>query len=232
MVSFSKVIEVAGSDIGIDVFDVEVIGGNAVFTIQLSNDGDLDTGPFEAHLFYHRDEAPEMGVSGALTHTVANLSADGGISQFSLQWTTVPQGEHKSWLVVDAMNVVVETKEGNNVAGPAEISVDEAVCPMDTYLSSVCTCGGVSIQTGYCCNGAYSALPCNILTAEPDAGSTDAGNAEDDIDEDEDIVEEDIGLQTEDSGGCNSSGSSPMIPPIVILALTSLIILARSRRHP
>ena len=42
-------VEVAGSDIGIDNFSVEVVGGNAVFSIQLSNDGDLDTGSFEAH---------------------------------------------------------------------------------------------------------------------------------------------------------------------------------------
>ena len=87
------------------------------------------------------------------------------------------------------------------------MTIDQANCPNNIFLESQCICGASPQQTGYCCNGEWSALPCGILEVEDTEPEEEEENAEGDegsegeSEDQEDI--EDIALP-DDSGGCQS----------------------------
>jgi hypothetical protein len=99
-----------------------VKGNTTVYTFDVCNQGSGDSDPFDVVLYYQRSTAPPPKQPGDQLHVHPGLPA-GSCSSMQLQRSNTPPGTYASWVQVDAAQVIAESDEGNNVAGPAQATV-------------------------------------------------------------------------------------------------------------
>lgn len=103
-------------DIVIDDFDAVTDGWSVWYWVELSNYGDVPTGPFYLDLYLDRGSAPRAGQDGDYYVDVPSIAAWDTIS-FEVE---VPEAcwYCESWAQADSLDEVRESYEDDNVAGP------------------------------------------------------------------------------------------------------------------
>lgn len=208
------VVPVTGPDVEILTFAAKVTGNDVLYLATVRNAGDVPAGPFDADVIYDLPLQPPIGERGDAFRTV-ELLLPGEETSVSFALNGAPGGTYKSWLVIDTLKQVQETSEANNIAGPRDFTIDPdaLACAQGPFLKDVCICGGQTVSSGYCCGGAWSALPC--LDA-PDAGG-EAG---------EDVAPwspggpvKEAGRTWETTGGCGAAPGPASLAPLLALLL-------------
>ena len=218
-------------ELTITSFEGEAVAGNGNFTVTVENTGPEPAESFVVSLYSGAFEGGEpTGDDDAEDTVQVSGLAPGDSESLSLTWENVPAGSNPAFVIVDPSNEIDEANEQNNVEGPVVIFIDEANCPDDTFLSAQCICGTTPQQTGYCCDGSWSALPCGIneVEDEEEVEEEDASASSDDEEngaetpEGEDIVAPDSG-----SGGCTNAAT----PGGALFGMLLLLFaLARQRK--
>jgi subtilase family serine protease len=220
-----EVLETTGPDLAVVDFKAVVTGNDIIYGATIVNSGDVVSGPFDVDVVYDSEQQPPFGERGDAFKTVPALGP-GEEAALSYAVSGAPGGAYESWLLVDSLKQVAETSEGNNTAGPRVFTIDwDALqCEPAALLYEPCVCGETTVSSGYCCDGAWSALPCPE-PAEPDAGPADSdawtppgGKG--------DVGPKVAGAPLVEEGGCNGAGSR-WAPSSLLL----LLLVARARRR-
>ena len=106
-------------DLYVDWFTYLADDESVYYWVEVSNYGDTDTGPFWVDFFIDRTLAPTVGLDGDAWAEVSNVGP----------WETVVvdllvDAECYwcwSWVIVDSTDVVMESYEDDNVAGPLDV---------------------------------------------------------------------------------------------------------------
>lgn len=204
---------VGGPELTIKSFEGEVIGGNGVFTVFIENQGTIDAGAFDISLYTSGSTEPTEESTPDETQRVnEGLAVDEEAISVTLNWENVPAGTHSIWVAIDSDNEVEEANENNNLEGPVVLSLDEANCPDGAFLESQCICGSTAQQTGYCCDGVWAALPCDLTEVievnEDEPSDEDVTEPE----EEEDDASSASNISAPESGDSGCSHSSTGIP--------------------
>jgi subtilase family serine protease len=149
-----------GADLTIKKFTSQLIGQTTVrYQVQVCNSGTGASGTAQVHVYFNRGSAPGAGVNGDQLAYVPNLSP-GACSTQNLYRYGTPSGSYTSWAQVDPLNLVAETSESNNVAGPILVVVagpaqqaELAITQLDAKVSGTT----ISFTTKVCNNGSVSA---------------------------------------------------------------------------
>ncbi|MBI5478540.1 MAG: hypothetical protein HY906_06795 [Deltaproteobacteria bacterium] len=166
------------ADLVIQSFLSSVSGDEVTYTASVCNVGATAAGSFYVDLYYNQPNAPGTGQFGDQSQGIALLGA-GECRTLTFVRTSTPTGSYTSWCQVDSAQNVLESNEGNNVAGPAVIQVSapldcDAVCTWLTtdcglpgFLYGVCytLCGGVDPTRQACVEAAMAAGDCNATWA-------------------------------------------------------------------
>jgi hypothetical protein len=107
------------ADLYVDWFTYLADDEYIYYWVEVSNYGDTDTGPFWVDFFVDRSIAPSVGLDGDAWAEVSNVGP----------WETVVVDLLVaadcywcwSWVVVDSTEVVMESFEDDNVAGPLDV---------------------------------------------------------------------------------------------------------------
>jgi hypothetical protein len=133
---------------------VTSVKGTAVgYSFKVCNVGAGAADPFGVDLYYHSPGAPAPKKPGDQAHKGQALAA-GACAGFSLQRTGTPPGSYASWVRVDNAEVVAESDEKNNLAGPV-IAVVQAPAQPDLVVKQLdAKVSGADVE--------YEAQVCNI----------------------------------------------------------------------
>jgi len=113
------------------------------YAVQVFNQGDETAEGFALWIVHDADSLPQpedMEEHEGLLHEVPGALAPDDMYQVGLWWKKeegIAPGQYKSWLVVDPLDVVAESDEGNNTDGPLYLHTDPIVCdPPNLSLES------------------------------------------------------------------------------------------------
>lgn len=223
-VEYQPVPPTQGPNLAVDTFSSEVLGNQVTYDILVRNAGDeVAEGPFRIDLFRDRDTAPNLFEWSDLSISVDQLDP-GEEAPWSFTWENVADGRYQSYLLVDTDNVVAETEEGDNLMGFLEIDVGALACPEGEILRAGCLCDGEPRQTGWCCDGAWSAVPCAPELPEVAEEVSDAAEEE----------PKTVFGGRGDGCGCRLGrpAPAPAAGPILLLLAAALWIGIRRVRNP
>lgn len=174
----STVVTIAGPDLLITEFNVDVADNTVIYTGFVKNVGDQATGSFDVDLIRDSASDPTWAGHGDQFKTLPGLNPGASVS-VSFTWNDAPDGTYTSWMMADTLNSVAESSESNNVSGPKPFTVggsdpiedpvgggDE--CKNTAFIQAPCKCGTLTVQSGYCCETVWRVLPCDIVIDEPD----------------------------------------------------------------
>jgi subtilase family serine protease len=112
-----------GSDLRIESFTATPSGSNSVrYRARVCNRGTGASGSTTVSVYYNRPSAPTASDPGDQLTSVPILQP-GSCTDRSIYRSGTPPGTYISWAYVDRPNVVTETREDNNIAGPVTVSV-------------------------------------------------------------------------------------------------------------
>ncbi len=111
------------------------IGQPVAVTVTVKNQGNLAAGGFVVDFYKDRGAAPAPGLTGDIRCAIAAL-APAASAQCAGTVTYAAAGTFNAWAQVDTAQVVAESDEGNNVAGPRAITVAAPAGP-DLIVVSV-----------------------------------------------------------------------------------------------
>jgi subtilase family serine protease len=112
-----------GADLTIKSLTTQVFGSSSVrYRAEVCNTGTGSSGATTVVVYYNRATAPAVGANGDQLTTVPQL-APGACTTRSIFRSGTPPGTYTSWAQVDVPNVVTETSEANNIAGPVKVTV-------------------------------------------------------------------------------------------------------------
>ncbi|NUN14661.1 MAG: hypothetical protein HUU55_13605 [Myxococcales bacterium] len=200
----STVVTIAGPDLLVTDFNVDVADNTVIYTGFVKNVGDQATGSFDVDVIRDSGVTPTWTGHGDQFKTLPGLNPGASVS-VSFTWNDVPDGTYSSWIKADTMNTVAESSESNNTAGPKTFSVGESgpiddpvgpdnECKNTAFIQAPCKCGTLTVQSGYCCDTVWRVLPCDIVIDEPDI--------------DQEPLETDVeGFSSDDSSGSDGIGS-------------------------
>ena len=113
----------AGADLTIKSFTAAKSGTSTVsYQVQVCNAGTGTAGASQLHVYWNRSTAPAQGTMGDQAATVPQLQP-GACSTQTVSRTATPPGTYTSWAQADPQNLIAETNESNNVAGPVTVTV-------------------------------------------------------------------------------------------------------------
>jgi subtilase family serine protease len=138
--------------------------GYVTYAATVCNGGFGVAGPTTLELYLDRSSAPTTSAHGDQTVTVGSLTS--GACQVLTLVATLSPGSYSSWLMVDRLNSVVESNEGNNTYGPIAVVVPGGVIDLTvTKLSYSIAPTGVGPVTYYAtiCNPGKSSVPSTQL---------------------------------------------------------------------
>jgi hypothetical protein len=127
----------AGADLTIKSFTATKAGaaGTAiVYSLQVCNVGSGTAGPTQVAVYWNRAAAPKQGDLGDQVAILPTLGA-GACTTPSLVRNATPPGTYASWSQVDPANLVAETDETNNLAGPTTITITPPALQPDLTIS-------------------------------------------------------------------------------------------------
>ena len=140
---------------------------SAIFSLTITNGGDVAAGPFDVDLF-ESEPAQSAGLVPDARWPIPGLAGGESIDLQHLA-SEVPAGVHNALLVIDSGLAIEETYypeigpnlgESNNFV-PIEVNLGVSSCPCPHgAVSEPCDCGGSFVSGGFCCNGVWSAKVC------------------------------------------------------------------------
>lgn len=214
-------------NLGIVNFTAKAKVDTISYFIEYSNFGDKDiaeTPPFRVDLFRDRELQPNLGELGDYNQSVEGLSA-GGNKTWIMEWEGVPDGCYNAYAVLDTDNVVKESNEGDNIAGPLVVCICSTcnVCAENEYVTEPCYCGDETINAGFCCGGQVYYAGCPAITEgeEQDLYSPESGGTVEFSQPQ--FYASDCSCRTGQSGGPSGGG-------FVLLALVAALRIVLARR--
>jgi len=217
-----------GPNLTIETFSGEVEGNRITYELVVRNTGDeVAAGPFRIDLFTDRESPPNLFEKAEVNIIVDELLPD-ETAPWVYEWNEVEDGTYRSYALVDALNVIKETEEGDNLAGFLLLEVGAAACPEGEILQDGCLCSGEPQHTGYCCDDEWSAVPCApLVESQPECCG----------DEIVTVTEGDEELVTSFGGaaagcGCRhgARNSFPAGPALALTLLAVPVLVMRRRR--
>lgn len=145
-------------DLFISSFAGNVAGSTVTYQVTVCNQGSAAAAATKVDVYYDRSGPPGPYQYGDQFANVAALSA-GSCATLTVTRPSTPAGTYRSWAQVDASAAVAEANEGNNVAGPTQVTVvgpparpDLVVQSLNvtvfeltvTYTAVVCNLGAVA----------------------------------------------------------------------------------------
>ena len=109
-------------DLLITGFNPVVSGSTVTYTVEVTNSGVMDSGPFSVDLYYDRIVSPMVGDPGDDANVLPGIIA-GGSQMLSFVRMATPAGTYDSYVQADTFDAVLEGNENNNIAGPASVLV-------------------------------------------------------------------------------------------------------------
>ena len=159
-------------DFVVNSFTRDIVDDEVTYHVEVCNAG-VDPAPAtEIDLYFDQGgSAPADGVRGDATAAVPAL-ASGGCSLHDIVWSNALVGTYQSWTRVDPANLIAETDDTNNDAGPLGVTIDALDC--DTLCDFGVSCGYFAAAKKWRCEGW-----CNVLETSEQACQTDALRAVD-----------------------------------------------------
>jgi subtilase family serine protease len=112
-----------GADLTIKSFTHNIYQlGTVRYRVQICNVGTGTSGTTQVHIYYDQNVPPKQGQAGDLLTAVSMLQPGSCVFRNVYRLAT-PTGTYSSWAQVDPANLVTETDENNNVAGPLAVTV-------------------------------------------------------------------------------------------------------------
>ncbi|MCS6859999.1 MAG: S8 family serine peptidase [Abditibacteriales bacterium] len=118
----------ANPDLTISFFTVSNAARGTQTTVKaiVLNSGRAITTPFRVDFYKNRSTPPPVGVPGDISQVINGLPT-GGTRTLTFTFPATTFGTSKGWLQVDTLSQVTERNEANNVMGPADYQVADAV---------------------------------------------------------------------------------------------------------
>ena len=212
-----------GVNLAIEEFSAKVYGNNISYRVVVRNTSSEDiTKPFNIDLFEDRETQPGFSDLGDQRQEVTLLRA-GESKEWEPEGKGIPDGEYLSYVVVDTGNLITESNEADNIAGPriAKVCSTCDACADGQYLKSECVCGEETVWNGFCCGGEWYAVGCPSLVEETD----------DVLSSDSSVIEFDPPFQGGNDGcGCRIEGPKSPTLGSGLLLLLALVLFAFLRR--
>jgi subtilase family serine protease len=112
-----------GPDLTIKSFTHNIHKLNTVrYRVQVCNYGTGPAGATQVHIYFDQAVPPKQGQAGDQLTPVAMLQPGSCVFK-NLYRLATPTGTYSSWAQVDPTNLVTETNENNNVAGPLAVTL-------------------------------------------------------------------------------------------------------------
>jgi subtilase family serine protease len=104
------------------------------FSGSVCNKGSGSAGPSTLYIYYNRNVAPKPGDKADKSIGISSLAPGACKSFYNNNSGALAPGTYKSWAYIDAANVVKESVENNNVAGPRYFGVNAV-----GYCGDICS---------------------------------------------------------------------------------------------
>lgn len=120
-------------DLTVQFFTVSNAARGSQITVKavIRNNGRSITTPFRVDFYKNRSTSPPVGVPGDINQTISGLPT-GGTSTLTFTFPASAFGSSKGWMQVDTTGQVTERSETNNVMGPVNYRISDAVV-YDTF---------------------------------------------------------------------------------------------------
>jgi subtilase family serine protease len=153
-----QVVPTPQPDLMISSFSANVAGSTVTYQVTVCNQGSAAAPATIVDVYYDRSGAPGLYQYGDQFVNVLALSA-GSCATLTLSRPSTPAGTYRSWAQVDANGAIAESNEGNDVAGPIQVTVTGPPAQADlvvqslnvtvfeqtvTYTAVVCNVGGLA----------------------------------------------------------------------------------------
>lgn len=115
------------------------------YTMTVENQGTGDSGPFWVDLYYNETTPPGPSQPGDVFILVPGGLAQGSTLTFKRTRTGAPPGIYDSYAQADTLGQVPETDEGNNLAGPTQVTVAAPNTPELVLTSFTATAVGQDV---------------------------------------------------------------------------------------
>jgi len=223
-IDFEALAPTEGPNLNIESFTGKVAGNRITYDLVVRNTGDeVASGPFRIDLFTDRAEAPNLGDWAQVNINVDELPP-GADAPWIYEWENVADGTYRAYVLADTDNVIQETEEGDNLAGPLQFTTVTVQCADGEMVQDGCLCGDEPQFTGYCCDDEWSAVGCGQVI-EGVEGDGDVANG----DGDGELVTS-FGSPSSDCGCRHTAPAGFPTGPALILSLLALGLLALRRR--
>ncbi len=128
------------ANLAITQFTATVSGTTISYTLSVCNSGTVSASGFRVDLYYNRTGAPPVGTLGDAYDLILSLAA-GACLALNRSATNLKAGVYSSWAQVDTLNVVSESNEQNNVAGPRVSVIAGPVVDCGAICALATSCG-------------------------------------------------------------------------------------------
>ncbi len=111
-------------DLTVSEFTTNLVGNDIHYHIEVTNNGNVDCiNQFRIDLYEDLESAPSPGQEGYLVDNLAFLGVGESRTYDGIRLENAPSGTYDAYLQVDTNDMVGESNEGNNVAGPSSQTV-------------------------------------------------------------------------------------------------------------
>jgi hypothetical protein len=117
------------ADLTIQGLTATAKGNTVTYSLKACNQGKATAGPFAVELYYDEKAPPGPTKTGDKVLAVAGGLQLGDCASLSTTRNKTPDGTYSSWARADLKNAVPESDEGNNLGGPATVTVTSPPMP-------------------------------------------------------------------------------------------------------
>lgn len=153
------------ADLRIEQFSAQPSGTTVTYQMRICNRGSSSSRSTVLRLYFNRFSQPSPFSPADRQLSVPSLGPNGCIG-LSPQ-VTLGQGSYRSWAFVDPTNLVSESNENNNIAGPETFSVSsgntatcQKICQTLNSPCNIIPLGAVAQCTAFCSSRPTSKIQC------------------------------------------------------------------------